>query len=113
MIGDRDVLVFERPARLDHRLDRIAAIAPRGVHVKVAANVAAADELRQGSARRGRDLVLAVSDFDRDARQPERGVDLVFRGGRLQRALARSEPLRRQRPAGGCRVSAERLEMRQ
>ena len=55
VVGDRDVLVPERMAARDHRLERVAAVAVGRVHVQVAADVARVDERRQtGPMRRRR-----------------------------------------------------------
>src|SRR5438105_2957081 len=47
VIGDRDVLVAERAAGGDHRLDRIPPVAPRRMHVQIAADVLAPQQRRQ------------------------------------------------------------------
>ena len=87
MIGDGHVLVSERAAGDDHALDGVAAVAPDRVHVQVAANLAAGDQCRELAAARGLHLLLAVSDFWRNQRQIERGINLLFRRRHPQRIV--------------------------
>ena len=86
VIGDREVLVAERTAPVDHRLDRVAAVAPRRVHVEIAADVGARYQLRQRPFLRRPDLIVAAANLRRDERQIDARVDLFF-GGRGREEL--------------------------
>ena len=79
-----------RVRRFGHRRDRIAAVAPVGMHVEVAADVASRDERGQAAGPRGADLVHALADLGRNHRQAERRVDLLFGGGDRCAASPRS-----------------------
>ena len=48
MVGEREVLVAERPRLLGHRADRVAAVGPVGVHVQVALELRAQRFARLG-----------------------------------------------------------------
>ena len=58
VVGDGDVFVSERDAAWTIVCDRIAAVAPVGVHVQVAADVVRAIRARAGVRPRGADLVV-------------------------------------------------------
>ena len=114
VIGDRHVLVAERAARLDHRLDRVAAVAPRRVHVEIAADVAA--RRPASAARRGRRSAISSSPFRISGgmqRQAERRVDVRLGrppGVRVPSLACRPSAFSVQPGRGG--VRAQRLEVR-
>src|SRR5690606_29119155 len=74
-----------RPRRLRHRLDRRAPVAPVGLDLEVAAQVAVLDQLRQPPLARRLDLAGVLAQLRRDPRESERRVDLLLR-------LAREPP---------------------
>ena len=78
VIGDRDVLVAERGRGLNHRVDRIATVAPVAVHVEVAADVTARDEMGQRAVRRRLELVMSLTELRCDERESKGCVDLAL-----------------------------------
>ena len=73
MIGDAAVLVAARDAGLDDVLERLASVAPRGVHLQIAAIV--------GERR-------SVSDVLRERREHLCTTQEVSRGVRARRAMS-------------------------
>ena len=80
------VRVAARCGRGDHRFERIGAVAPGAVHVKVAAQIGERDRRRKRSVRCGFDLADTESHLRRHVCEAERGVYLVFRAARDVRA---------------------------
>ena len=111
VVGDRAVLVAEIDARPDHRVDRIAAVAPRRVHVEVSADVAPRHQPRQRARQRARDLVVAFANLGRNRRQAERAVD-VFLGLGPQEPVLRAQTVFRQRRAERCRMLPQGVDVR-
>ena len=111
VIGDGEVAVAERPRRADHRLGRVAAVAPQRVRVQIALDVGQRDGRRERAAFRERDLVEAVPPLRRDPRQIERGVEIGF-GGRRPDAAAAVDDARPASAAGRGRGRARRAAPR-
>src|SRR5207302_1962517 len=76
--GEIAVAFRLRPQR--HRLERVAAVDPVRVRVKVAPDVADRDERGKGMPRRRVDLAAVLAQLRRDPVHLERGVDLLFAG---------------------------------
>ena len=76
----------------DHRFDGIAAVAPRRVHVQVAADMRARNQ-RQPAVACGGDFVVAVTTSGGDERKIEQGIQIFFaRGTRRIDATLRGQP---------------------
>ena len=78
VIGDGDVLVSQLSRREHHVLDRVAAVAPRAVHVEIAADVPVGDEARQRALFGGRDLVGSFTKLRGNEREVQDPVELVL-----------------------------------
>src|SRR5690606_10284561 len=66
VVGDGHVPVAPSLAGARHGFDRVLAIAPGGVHLEVAADVAELEELRQPALLRGLDLAAILPQLGRD-----------------------------------------------
>ena len=80
VVGDGEIAVAFRLRPQRHRLERVAAVGPVRVRVKVAPDVADRDERGKGVPRRRVDLAAVLAQLRRDPVHPERGVDLLFAG---------------------------------
>ena len=80
MIGDGHVVVAERVARLDHRLEGVTAVAIGRVHVEVAADLGRIDQRGKGARRCRLDLSGSVPKFGGDVREAEAGIERVLTG---------------------------------
>ena len=95
VIGDGEVAVAERPRRADHRLGRVAAVAPQRVRVQIALDVgdarppAGTRRAPRARSRRGRAAAPAGSTADRARR----------RGPLRRRPAGHGRRRRRGRPA--------------
>ena len=87
MVGDGHVLVAERLGRQQHRLERVAPVAPVGVHVQVAADLLVTEQPWQLAPGGGLHLARAFAQFRRHRRQIERGVQVVLGRRRASAAL--------------------------
>ena len=100
VIREHDVLVAEVTRGPGHHLDRVDAVRPAGVRVRVASHVVVADERRQATSDRGVDLAIGLPQLRSDERQPEALVDVRLLAGIEQRAVLDDlEALLGQRPA--------------
>src|SRR6266702_3666830 len=66
MVGDGNVVVAELPGRFGHFLDRILAVARRGVHLQVALHILEGDEMRKFVIFGGGDFAGVFAQFRRD-----------------------------------------------
>jgi hypothetical protein len=78
MIGDREVLVPDRDAGFHHGRHRIPSVAVRGMHVQIAADVAALDQGGQLSDCRGLERSSRASHLGRQVDQARPGVDFLL-----------------------------------
>ena len=90
MVGDRHVLVAQRLGGPQHRLDRVAPVAPVGVHVQIAADLVRANEVRQRPGGRPFHFARALPQLRRDRHEIERLVERIF-GWQRHRATARAD----------------------
>ena len=75
------------PRRLRHRARGVLAVGLGRVHVQVAAQIAAFDEVGQLASRRGLDLAAPFAQLGRNPGEPERLVDLLFARARDARVV--------------------------
>jgi hypothetical protein len=79
VVGECHVFVALRGAGGDHLVDRVLSVRPGGVHLEITAQVRKFDEMGELSPVRGFELSLVGPDLRRDPREPDRGVDILFR----------------------------------
>ena len=78
MVGDGDVVEAARDGGFGHLADGVAAVGFGGVHVQIAADVAADDELGQRVFGGGFELAAVLAQLGRDVVEVERVVDRLF-----------------------------------
>ena len=106
MIGDGHVFVAESRTSLHHRLNRIASVTPLAMHVQVATDVVARNQLRQGAAIRRHEFRTIVAQLRWNERQPDRLVERFF-GVKVDRSaisIAQSSGRQRQPLRSGTRA---------
>src|SRR5262249_25582168 len=79
MVGHRAIFVAPLLASACHRLNRMLAIAPRAVHLEVAADVVEADEGGQGTLVRSLQLPPILAQLRRDPGHANGTEDLLLR----------------------------------
>ena len=98
VVGDGEVLVSELPGGRHHLLDRIAAVAPTGVRVQIAAHVQRREQLGEPVLLGRFDLVAAFAQLRRHVGQSQVAVQVVLGRARHvparvgQRALIEHQP---------------------
>jgi hypothetical protein len=89
MVGHRHVVVPQRFGGVHHDIDRVAPVAPIGVHVQIATHVADGQQHRQGTGKRRVDLAVALAQLGSDVGEVESGVDVrLLRKGWQARRVA-------------------------
>ena len=78
MVGDGHVFVAERLGGQQHRLERVAPVAPVGVHVQVAADLLVTEQPWQLAPGGGFHFARALAQFRRHRREIERGVQVLL-----------------------------------
>ena len=81
VVGDGDVFEAAGDGGFGHLADGVAAVGLGGVHVQIAADIAADDELRQRVLGGGFELAAVLAQFGRDVVEVERVVDFLLGGG--------------------------------
>jgi hypothetical protein len=79
MLGNRDVLQAELPRGFRHLADAVVAVGCRGVHVQVAAQVVAGNQLRQTASPGRLDLAAILPQLRRNPGQADGGEYRFFR----------------------------------
>ena len=83
MVADRVIFVAARRGGGDHRFERVVAVAPGRVHVKVAAQIAASTSSGNRVGEREVDLVETAAQLGRNVLHAQRRVDArLFGAGR-------------------------------
>src|SRR5215831_3259866 len=80
MIRNCDVFIPAFPRSFDHFLRRIFSVAPRGMHVKIAADILKLNDVRQLPLSRSFDLTRVFAEYWRDERQSEFFEDFFLLG---------------------------------
>jgi hypothetical protein len=101
VIGQHDVFVPEVAGGARHDLDRVDAIGPCRVGVRVAANVVVRHQGRQPTGERGLDLAVALAQFRGDPWHAQSLVDIGLL--RVEQVLQFS-PVKEDAPAFGALV---------
>src|ERR1700752_3171384 len=78
MVSDGDVFVAQALTGKDHLIDRVPAVAPRAMHVKIAANIRCADERRKITTLRRGNLVPSLAQLGWNPGKAELLVETLF-----------------------------------
>ena len=100
VVGDRVIRIALARGR-DHALERILPVAPRAMHVEIAAQIAERNGLRERAGERRIEFTDAEPHLGRDERQADRRIDLFLGAARRIRTardvehavLAHAQPL--------------------